>query len=233
MECVLVAVKRSYDASRRRDRAEQVRAAIIDAAHAMLLTEGYAGTTMPKIAKACGVSVEAVYKRFPGKPALVRAVVEMALRGVGPTAAETRSDAIAPGDLRQLLRGWGTLAAEVAPRVAPLLLVLRAAAEQDVKLTGLAAELDDNRRARMKDNAQRLADAGHLPNELSVAQATDVLWTYSSPELYELLVQRSGWDLEAYGAFISQGIAAQLHPQPSLAGRRPWPVDVTVPSRKG
>ncbi|MDQ1718170.1 MAG: hypothetical protein QOE89_2123 [Pseudonocardiales bacterium] len=207
-----MAVKRSYDASRSRERAEQVRATLIDAAHAMLLSEGYAGTTMPKIAQACGVSVEAVYKRFPGKPALVRAVVEMALRGAGPTAAEARSDALDPDDLRQLLGGWGKLAAEVAPRVAPVLLLLRAAAEQDAKLTSLAAELDADRRARMKENAQRLAEAGHLPEGLSVEQATDVLWTYSSPELYELLVQRSGWDLEAYGVFISQGIAAQLDP---------------------
>lgn len=207
-----MAVKRSYDASRRRDRAAQVRAALIDAAHAMLVTQGYAGTTIPKIAQACGTSVEAVYKRFPGKPALVRAVVEMALRGAGPTAAEARSDALDPDDLRQLLRGWGKLAAEVAPRVAPVLLLLRAAAEQDAQLTSLAAELDANRWARMKKNAQRLAEAGHLPEGLSVAQATDVLWTYSSPELYDLLVQRSGWDLERYGAFISQGIAAQLDP---------------------
>jgi hypothetical protein len=43
---------------------------------------------------------------------------------------------------------------------------------------------------------------------VSVAQATDILWTYSSPELYELLVKRSGWNLQQYAAFITAGLTA-------------------------
>ncbi len=48
------------------------------------------------------------------------------------------------------------------------------------------------------------------PPGLSVAQATDILWTYSSPEVYDLLVIRSGWNLQQYATFISAGLAAHL-----------------------
>jgi hypothetical protein len=40
--------------------------------------------------------------------------------------------------------------------------------------------------------------------------ATDVLWTYSSSELYELLVVRCGWDAARYGQFIGDSLAAAL-----------------------
>src|SRR3954451_24242840 len=176
----------------------------------MLLGEGYAATTLPRVARACGVSTEAVYKRFAGKPALVRAVVAQALEGDQKPAAETRSDALPADDLPSLLRGWGRLGAEVAPRVAPILLLVRTAAAHDQELAVLQADLDRDRRVRMADNARRLADSGHLPERLSVDRAADLLWTYSAPEVYELLVLRSGWTLDEYADFVAQGLAAHL-----------------------
>jgi AcrR family transcriptional regulator len=210
MERAMADVKRRYDGAARRAQAEQVRVALIGAAHEMLLRDGYAALTIPKLAQACGVSAESVYKRFPGKPALFRAVVEHALRGIGPVAAETRSDALDTGDLQALLHSWGQLSAEIAPRVAPILLLAQVATEHDPELAGLARELEANHRIRMTSNARRLAQAGHLPPGMSIAQATDILWTYSSPQVYELLVKRSGWNLQQYAAFIAAGIAAHL-----------------------
>jgi len=47
------------------------------------------------------------------------------------------------------------------------------------------------------------------------------MWTYSSPELYELLVLTRGWPLERYGAFIADAmIAALLPPEPLAAHPR-------------
>jgi AcrR family transcriptional regulator len=206
----MTGVKRRYDGAGRRAEAERVRAALIETARDVLLAHGYAALTISRVAQLCGVSAESVYKRFAGKPALVRAVVEQALRGIGPVSAETRSDALEVDDLRELLRGWGRLSAEVGPRVAPILLIVDAAAGQDADLAELGRELDDNRRKRMADNARRLADAGHLPPGLSVAQAAEILWTYSSPQVYDLLVNRCGWNLEQYATFISVGLAAHL-----------------------
>ena len=124
--------------------------------------------------------------------------------------AETRSDAIPSTDLLDLLRGWGRLSAEVAPRVAPLLLLVKVAAAHDPELSDVARKLDDSRRRRMTDNARRLAEAGHLPASRSVEEVADLLWTYSSPEVYDLLVHRSGWPIEAYQQFIVEGLTGHL-----------------------
>lgn len=211
MERAVTEVKRQYDASARRARAERVRQTLVDTASETLLRDGYAATTITNLAQTCGVSAESVYKRFGGKAGLVRAVVTQALQGVGPVAAELRSDTLSAGDLGSLVRGWGRLASEVAPRVAPIVLLIDAAAEHDPEIAELRDEIDDARRLRMTNNARRIADAGHLPDGISIEQAGDILWTYSSPQVYDLLVLRSGWNLDQYANFIADGVTAHLH----------------------
>jgi hypothetical protein len=62
----------------------------------------------------------------------------------------------------------------------------------------------------MTQNARRLRDAGHLRSGITLARAADVLWTFSSPELYELLVLRRGWTPRRYGAFIAEAMIHAL-----------------------
>jgi hypothetical protein len=51
----------------------------------------------------------------------------------------------------------------------------------------------DERLARMTGHARRLADEGQLRPGMSEQEARDVLWLYSAPEWYDLLVlQRAG-----------------------------------------
>ena len=207
---MMVEVKRRYDASGRRAKAERTREELIGAARDLLLANGYTATAVADVAGACGVSVESVYKRFGGKAGLVRAVVDEALSGEGPVPAEARSNALSVTDPRTLLRGWGRLTMEIAPLVSPILLLVKSAAAQDGNLTGLANELDNDRRRRMIDNARRLAGAGHLRSGMTVERTADVLWAFSSPELYDLLVLRSGWDLASYADFVTRGLIEQL-----------------------
>lgn len=206
---------RSYDTRRRRAAAERRRAAIVDAAERLFLEEGYAGTTVARIAGSAGVSVDTIYKSFGGKPGLIRAIRARALEGGGDVPAEQRSDALHEGDAdpREIIRAWGTFTVEILPRVSPILLLIRDVAASDPEVGALLRELDDDRLRRMTENAQRLADAGHLRAGLTVAGAADVLWTYTSAELYELLVLRRGWTTEQYAAHaVDAMIAALLDP---------------------
>jgi AcrR family transcriptional regulator len=208
--------KRSYDSTRRRQQARQTQEAIIDAARRRFLDGGFASTTIAAIASEAGVSVDTIYKTFGGKPGLLRAICQEALAGAGPVPAEERSDAMqaAETDPRRIIRGWGTLTTEVAPRVAPILLLVRDAAASDPEMASLQVELDEQRLQRMTANARRLAAAGHLREDVPVDLAGEILWTYSSAALYELLVLRRGWPFDRYGAFIADAMIAALLPPP-------------------
>jgi AcrR family transcriptional regulator len=208
--------KRPYDSLRRREQARQTREAILGSARRLFLSDGFAPTTIAAIAEGARVSVDTIYKAFGGKPGLVRAICQQALAGEEPVPAEARSDALqtAERDPREIIRGWGELTTEIAPRVAPILLLVRAAAAADPEMANLESELNAQRLERMAHNASNLAASGHLRENLTVELAGEIMWTYSSPELYELLVLTRGWPLKRYGAFVADAmIAALLAPE--------------------
>ena len=206
--------RRRYDSSGRRERARQTRDLITDIAERSFLAGGYAATTVAAIAAAAQVSVETIYKGFGGKPGLVRAIVEKGLAGQGPVPAEQRSDQIrdTEPDPRRILAAWGAFTAEIAPRVAPILTLARDAAASDSEMALTLEQISAARLDRMTINARALLQAGHLQPGITPAEAADILWTYSSPELYELLVIRREWSAERYGRFVAQALIAALLP---------------------
>jgi AcrR family transcriptional regulator len=204
--------KRTYDASRRQEQARHNRNRILEASERRFLRDGYAATTVAAIAADAAVSADTIYKSFGGKPGLVRAIRVKALEGEGPVPAEQRSDAVQMREMdgRKIIEAWGALTVEVAPKVAPILLLMRAAAAAEPEGQALLDEMDTDRLRRMSANARRLRDAGHLRAGVTLARATDVLWTYSAPELYELLVLRRGWSPTRYGDFVASAMIDAL-----------------------
>jgi AcrR family transcriptional regulator len=206
---------RRYNSSRRREQARQTRHAILDAAQRLFLVHGYGATTVASIARASDVSVETIYKGFGGKGGLVRALWHRGLEGSGPIPAERRSDEMQQRerDPRTVIRNWGRFITEVAPRTVPIILLVRAASATDPEMATLLEQADLERLRRMEHNARQLLALGGLRDGLSLEDVRDVLWTYSSLELYELLVLRRGWAVERYGEFAADGMAAALLPQ--------------------
>jgi AcrR family transcriptional regulator len=209
-----VNTRRRYDSSGRRERARQTRDHIVDAAEDLFLTGGYAATTVAAIAAAARVSVETIYKGFGGKPGLVRAIVEKGLAGAGPVPAEQRSDRIrdTEPDPRWILSAWGAFTTEIGPRTGPVITLAQDAAASDPEIAALLEELSATRHERMTLNARGLSDAGHLRPGITIGEAADILWTYSAPELYDLLVRQRGWSAGQYGRFVGQALIAALLP---------------------
>jgi AcrR family transcriptional regulator len=205
--------RRAYDGSRRRAAAERQHQAILDAAWAGFEAEGFAAT-VEGIATGAGVSTATIYKVFGGKPGLVRALVERALRGDPQQSitAEARSDdrrsQVADG--RELVEAWGVLVAEVSPRVSPILLLLRDAAVHDAAAAGLFAELEADRLRRMAANARALDRLGALRAGVSRADARDVMWSYTAPDLFDVLVRRRGWSVRRYARFVTDAMIGAL-----------------------
>jgi hypothetical protein len=164
------------------------------------------------------LSDEAAYISAAG---LVREIQRRGLQGAGPIPAETRSDAMSASepDAAVVIREWATLATEVAPRVSPIMLLIRSAAANDHDLVELLEEMDAQRLERMTHNAERLIRHPEVRPDLSGEQIRDILWTYASPDLYQLLVLQRGWTLAGYGDFLFRGMISQLL-QPDEAQRR-------------
>ncbi len=204
--------KRRYDSSGRQEQARRSRGTVLDVAERLFLDRGYAETTVASIATEGGVSVETIYKSFGGKAGLVRAIYERGLAGRGPVAAYRRSDEMREreSDPRTIMRKWATLTSEVASAVTPIRLVMRSAAVDDPDVAALLADSDAERLTRMRHHAQFLARRGYLRKGVTVAAATDILWTCSSAEMYELLVIKRRWSSRRFAQFVANFMIASL-----------------------
>ena len=208
--------RRRYDSTRRQEQARENRRAVLEAARGMFLEQGYAATTVAAIAAAARVSVETVYKAFGNKPGLVKAVVDVAIVGDDEPVPMLQRDRVrrmeAEPDPRRKLVMYGEHLAQSAPRRVPVELLVRAAAASDAGAAGVWDELELERLTGMAFFARHLDEGGHLRPGVSVEEARDVLWTYNSAEVYELLVIRREWTPQRYGGWVADALVAALLP---------------------
>ena len=194
------------------------RARVVEAARLRFLRDGYAPTTLATIAADADVSVETIYKTFRNKAGVLKAVFDVA--AVGDDApipmlqrevvAEIRAD---PDPVQKLVRYARHLEA-VMPRTAEIQLLVRATATLDPEIDAVWSQMKAERLTGMTAFAEHLEEAGVLRSGVTVDLARDVLWSYNSVELYELLVLERGWDLARYRDFLADALAAALLPGP-------------------
>ena len=206
-------VKRSYDASRRQESARENRRRILAAARERFLRDGYAATTIIAIAGDAAVAPQTVTKQFGNKPGLVKALFDYALVGDDDgSSLEEREDIIAihrQPDPHIMLRRYAEALAAMLPRTAPLQLLLREASG-DEEVAEVWSQIRAGRLVGMTNLATTLRRGKHLRPGMSADEARDILWTYSSPELYELLVMNRGWTVKRYADFLASSVSSAL-----------------------
>jgi AcrR family transcriptional regulator len=206
--------RRAYDGSGRAAAAAATRRRVLDAALALFLEQGYAGTTIKAVAEAAGVSPETIYKGFGGKGGLAKAVYDVALAGDDePVPVADRPVFQALGDStdpRRTLEIYAELARGIADRAGPLMGVLLDARGADDEVAALFAQTDAERLVGAEMLVSLLADLGALRSGLTPDVARDVVWTFISWEVHQLLVGRRGWTSDDYERWLADSLAAQL-----------------------
>jgi AcrR family transcriptional regulator len=200
--------KRAYDSSARKEAAAATRRAIIDSARRLFLARGYAGTTMPAIAKAAGVALDTVYAAIGTKPALFRLLVEAAISGREEAVAAEERDYVrairAEPDPARKLRLYAAALGAIHPRLAPIFQVLQTAAPLDADLKTLWREISKRRAANMRILAEELAATGRLRAGLTVPVAADIIWSMNAPEFFLLLVEQRGWSPAQFADWLGE-----------------------------
>ncbi|WP_256795192.1 TetR/AcrR family transcriptional regulator [Terrabacter sp. Ter38] len=204
---------RAYDNSSRAEAALATRRRIIEAAGEMLLRDGYHAMSVSALAANAGVSAQTVYNAVGGKAAVVKAVYDVLLVGDDAPVAmqdrpEFRAMSTAP-DREGFVRAYAALCATIYERVGPLLGVLLAqGAGGDTGLQEFVATIDRERRAG-NTNALNALEAAHgLPSQLDRERFIDIVWTVTSPEIYDRFVRRCGWTHTMYAAWLAEAVVA-------------------------
>ena len=170
---------------------------------------------MRDVGAEAGVATETVYAYFPSKRALFQAVVDPAVVGDDqPIALAERAEfvAIGRGTREERINAAARLAKGVHVRTAAFAKVLCEAANSDQEIAALL-EATRERRRRDVTAAIELIVGG----EVGEADR-DGVWALTSPEVYLLLVESSGWTVDQYEAWMSEMLERAV-PRSSSEGR--------------
>lgn len=198
---------RRYESPKRQQQAAETRAAVLAEAVALFAERGWAGTGMRDIARAAGVSVETVYATFGSKPDLLMAAVDTAVVGdTEPVALQDRPEfvALGHGAPTERARAAARLIRRVNERTSGIGKALREGAAVDARLAQWLADADRRRRADFARGAPLVA--GRPTGTVE----TEGLWAVAGVEVFQLLVERSGWSTRRYEKWLAETIVRLL-----------------------
>jgi AcrR family transcriptional regulator len=209
-------VKRSYDASRRREQARARRLSVVLAARDLFERDGFRPTTIAAIAARAGVSAESVYKGFGTKAALAKAVFDLVIAGDDepvPVAGRPAMQAVrGEPDVRRKIAMFAEGLAQRQARSAGVQILIRDGRHVDDSLAPVWAKLTDEGLAGMTMLGRHLLETGQLRDGISFEEVRDVLWNYLTIDTYERLVLIQGWPIERYSQWLARTITSALCP---------------------
>lgn len=204
--------KRPYHSQRRQRQAEETRRRILAAARELLASRGYARTTLEAIAEAAGISPKTVSAVVGSKTAIL---TELVTELVNPAAFDTH--------IQHLLDQLRT-SQEPVRRVEFVVLItrrvyeslasefelLRTAGVVVPELADLERQIEARRRQRQTYLIADLHEQGVLRHDLSLEEATDVLWSLTGYDLYRMLVVERRWEASHYESWLSNLLIEHL-----------------------
>jgi AcrR family transcriptional regulator len=193
------------------------RVRILEAARALLEEAGTAETGLAEVGRRAGVSRQAVYLHFGSRTGLLVALVDHIDRRFGLYDALQAIQAEA--DPVRALVASQQLTARYAPGIHPTAAALARAGRDDEAAMAAFEERMELRRSGLRSLFVRIEAAGALAPGRTVQAAADASWAAGLPQVYEALVMRRGWSVDAYAQYLVD-VAVALHVLPAR-----WPVD--------
>ncbi len=174
----------------------QTETRILEATLRLLESGGGEAVRMSDIAKAAGISRQAVYLHFPSRAALLIAATHHLDRKKDVEARLAPSRAAASGleRLEAYVGAWGTYIPEIYGMAKAFL----ALAPRDAAAAEAWTQRMEDMREGCEAAVRALARDDQLVEGLTEAEASDLLWTLLSVRNWELLRKERGWTQERY-----------------------------------
>ena len=192
---------------------------MLDSARDLFIADGYAATTMERIAQEAGVAVQTLYYTFRTKGQLLCDVVEATAAG-GDRAAPVAQRAWAQ-QMLAATTGQRVLAlavengADIYVRASPLWAAV-AAASADPQVEQYWKRVAADRRTGQSRMVVRLSELGALRQGLHPQRATDRVAVLFGHDVFTGVVTQCGWSVPEYKAWLLTTLAQQLLQRPKL-----------------
>ena len=163
---------------------------------------------MSDIAKAAGISRQALYLHFPNRAELLIATTRHidTVKNVDERLARSRSASSGVERLHAFIEAWGGY----IPEIHGISVALRAMRDTDKEVAAAWEDRMQAVRQGCEAAVRAILEDGYLKEELTEVAAVDLLWTLLSVENWERLVFECDWSQSAYEQTLKQITEATL-----------------------
>jgi AcrR family transcriptional regulator len=210
--------------TRRADKAERTRQAILQAASELFAAQGFGATTISAIAAQADVAAETVYSRFGNKLTLISEILETAIVGNAPRVDVLELPEIAAiraiRDQRTQLARLAHLSRGILERTALAHRILRNSGTADPALAEFVAADRQRRHRHQTAYIAILLDNGPLREGMGAADAAAIYGALANPDTYAELTSHRGWNPDHYEIWLRDTLTLLLLP-PRREPQRP------------
>jgi AcrR family transcriptional regulator len=206
---------RSYRSSVRDEAARTTRARILITARDLILGAGYPAFSVVALADAAGVSPQTIYNAVGGKAQVLKACYDVTLAGDDEPVAMSDRPAFRALAACETADAYAAAYAHwiraIYEQVGALLgAVLGPGHRSDTGAAEFAVAVEQERRVGTTHAMTAFGKRFGLADGEALERTIDVVWTLNSPEVFDRLVHRCGWTLEAYESWLAQQLRAAL-----------------------
>lgn len=202
--------RRRYDGTRRQAQAAATRERILAAAERLFAAGGYTTVTLDAIAREAGVAIATLYLHFPNRTAIVEGLANAVVAAPDLNVEQVVDE---PDPLERLRIG-ARIIADLNERSWLVTGILRDMRGSDENIARLWEEWQQRHRYAVRRAVESLAAAGHLRDDLGIAEATDILYALLGTEVYRALVRERGWTQQRYEDWLFRITSRELLDEP-------------------
>lgn len=187
---------------------------ILDAADELFAAEGYARTSISRVAKRAGVASDTVYAVFGSKGRIVTALLDMHLvHGADVTneldLPEAKTIRDEPDQRRQIAL-YVQFLVDGLDRIGRVYAIMRSAVVVDEEMSSIFTEMQMYRARNVSRIVGWIANNG--PLRVTKKRAGEIMWALTSQEVASMLREQQRWSTEEYAEWLEDALAHALLP---------------------
>ena len=222
-----VPTRRLYHSPQRQRRARATRTRITSAARRLFARRGSAATSIEAIAAVAGVAAPTVYATLGSKRAILLALLDTMEQEAGVARLETDL-AEAKGDPPRELEVLVDFDCRLFEDNLDVLEILRDARAADPRLMSVWREGGRRRRGGQVRLVRAWSAARLLTPGLRHQEAADILWAFTGPDVYRLLVVESDWRVPRFRRWLRDSLSSLLFGRGHLNRRMSRPAGTSA-----
>ena len=208
--------RRRYASELRTQSAEDTRRRILDAATFLFGRKGIDKVMIADIGQRAGVAASTVYGIYKSKDGILRALMQRSL--FGASFQDARKLLFGIADPVELVALTSHVSRAIYSGESSDLGLLRSASGFSPALRKIEQEFERIRYDMQKERLRLLFKAGKARRDLTLEEARRIMWTFTSRDVYRMLVHEGGWSPDRYQEWLSRTLLEALVAKPPRQG---------------